>query len=103
MGNHAVGRAMVQTAEALIKVRAITGQTPLDILDIACGPYKKPPDAAFGYDAEFDDSTNPGEPFGDLIIKAFAPEGKYDSEADPDSDIWFEEIYTKFSDRYGFC
>ena len=48
MGNHDAGRAMVQTTLALDGQSEKTGQTALEILDIACSPYR-------GCDAEFDD------------------------------------------------
>ena len=48
MGNHDAGRAMVRTALALDDQSEKTGQTALEILDIACSPYRR-------CDAEFDD------------------------------------------------
>lgn len=87
MGNHQAGRAMVLTATALAAQREKTGQTALEILDIACNEYK-------GCDAEFDDSRYEG-PFYDLLVEAFGP---YDSE---DEDEFFEKIIEPFSKRYG--
>ena len=55
MGNHHAGRAMVQTAIALVDQREKTGQTALEILDIACKPYE-------GCDAEFDGDAETGVP-----------------------------------------
>ena len=66
MGNHDAGRAMVQTATALWDQREKTGQTALEILDIACEPYR-------GCDAEFDDEARPGEVFGNILTEAFRP------------------------------
>lgn len=115
MGNHSAGRAMVQVAEALAAQREKTGQSALDILDIACSPY-------MGCDAEFDDSTIPGEPFANLITEAFLPEGMTVEDVErkiielnenPEdrggwefdgSEWWYEEIYfSQFSKRYDLC
>lgn len=104
MGNHSAGRAMVQTATALAHQRSKTGQTALEILDIACRPYER-------CDAEFDDDAVPGELFGNLITEAFAPdlgvEGAATRMADmsPDDafDWWYNEVYEKFSNRYSLC
>ena len=102
MGDHAAGRAIVQTAETLAASDKIN-LTALEILDLACEPYKKRSADRFGWDAEFDDATDPQRPFGKLLQKAFDSEGKYDPEADPDGEIWSEQIEAKFRARYGFC
>lgn len=86
MGNHQAGRSMVLTATALAAQREKTGQSALEILDIACSEYK-------GCDAEFDDSCYEG-PFHDLLVEAFGP---HDSE---DGDGFFEKIIEPFSKRY---
>ena len=96
MGNHDAGRAMVQTATALAEQREKTGQTALEILDIACNPYK-------GCDAEFDDDQNPEAAFGKLMIEAFAPDGKYDPANDDDGEIWWDVVAEPFRKRYELC
>ena len=100
MGNHDAGRAMVQTATALAGQREKTGQTALEILDIACQSYK-------GCDAEFDDATRHGEPFCDLITEAFMPEGGAPEGMDFHNEVgdewWYEHIYRPFTDRYKLC
>ena len=83
MGNHQAGRAMVQTAVALVEN---TQMEPLAILDIACNPWR-------GCDAEFDDAAWPGTPFGDLLVRAF-PEAKDDFDEG-------DGAYWAFSERYG--
>ncbi len=95
MGNHDAGRAMVQTALALDDQSEKTGQTALEILDIACSPYRR-------YDAEFDDERDPGRQFGQLLGRAFLEGLEYDSEADDDGEWWYENVIRKFSQRYEF-
>ena len=94
MGNHDAGRAMVKCAEALFDQMEKTGQTALEILDIACKGYE-------GCDAEFDDSADPDQKFGKLITMAFAPE--YDKSTDLNGEGWFFNAYDPFSQRYGLC
>ena len=105
MGNHQAGRAMVNTAEALSRVRDKSGQSAMEILDAACTAYK-------GYDAEFDDSCSPGEVFRDLIEEAFGPfefskkpEDFKDQQSylDAKDDAWWEQVYEPFRDRYELC
>ena len=95
MGNHDAGRAMVQTALALDDQSERTGQTPLEILDIACAPYR-------GYDAEFDDERGPDHQFGRLLGRAFLEGLDYDSETDEDGEWWYENVVERFSQRYEF-
>ena len=94
MGNHDAGRTMVRCAEALFDQMDKTGQTPLEILDIACKGFD-------GCDAEFDDATHPNEKFGKLITMAFGKD--YDPSEDPDGEVWDDTVYEPFSDRYGLC
>ena len=82
MGNSQAGRAMVQTALALRDIAGQTGQTPLEILDIACEAYR-------GCDAEFDEDTFPDHPFGQLLGQAFL-NVPYEIRKDPEGDIWWE-------------
>ena len=101
MGNHQAGAAMVQTAMALYDQRDKTGQSAMEILDIACEPWKN-------RDAEFDEEDLPHKSFGKLLIEAFA-EGKefrpgyvYDPEGD-DADFfdwWSDNVLSRFSQRY---
>lgn len=86
MGNHQAGQAMVQIATALAAQRAKTGQSALEILDIACSDYK-------GCDAEFDDSCYEG-PFHDLLVEAFGHDEANEDELS-------EKIIEPFSKRYG--
>ena len=103
MGNHTAGAAVVATATALIDVREKTGQTAIEILDIACEPYRKRTDQRFGCDIEFDDACYPGHPFGDLLGEAFDPDGAYDPNADADGEGWYRTVIEPFRERYGFC
>ena len=108
MGNHVVGAAVVNTALALAAVADKTGQTPMEILDIACEPWKKPPEASSGYDAEFDDAYHHEHPFAQLLLKAFQPGVKYDPATDnPDEwnqgEWWSENVLEPFRKRYSFC
>ena len=93
MGNHDIGRAMVQTAAALWEQREKTGQEALEILDIACSPYR-------GQDAEFDDDSRPGHAFAEILKEAFAPDLEYDGEKDEDGETWYETVYRPFRERY---
>ena len=90
MGNHYAGRAMVNTAVALAEN---TDKAPLEILDIACGPYR-------GTDAEFDGEQYPPADFGNLLTKAFDPEGQYDLTNDEDEFRFFDNVLDKFKERY---
>ena len=103
MGNHVVGAAVVYTAVVLAAMADKTGQTPLEILDIACEPYKKPPEARFGYDAEFDGAYYPEQPFGKFLLKAFQPGVEHDPATDEDGEWWWENVIEPFRKRYGFC
>ena len=60
MGNHDIGRAMVQTASALWEQREKTGQEALEILDIACPPHR-------GRDAEWGGDSRPGHAFAEIL------------------------------------
>ena len=101
MGNHDAGRAMVNTALALLD--ASQDMEPMKILDVACEPWR-------GADAEFDDEMFWDRPFGQLIQKAFEPPG---FDFDPtrvtpegfrvDEDMWFDQIYEPFRKRYNLC
>ena len=93
MANHEAGRAVVATATALADQRDKTGQSALEILDIACKPYN-------GYDISFDDDFAPGTLVGDLATEAFHPD--YDAAADSQEDEWYERVYHPFIRRYGF-
>ena len=93
MGNHDAGRAMVATATALAEHSELE---PLAILDIACEPYR-------GADAEFDDEIEPEYPFGQLLIRAFDPDGVYEDDDDEHWEAWYEKVYDPFQERYEFC
>lgn len=101
---------MVRMVEAIIKRRQ-PGDTALNILDEACGPHRN-------CDAEFDDDRDPGTPFGDLLIEAFAPGEAFNiwETLEPDGghtkkeseraagevDRWWELVIDPFNERYEF-
>ena len=96
MGNHAVGRAMVNTALALKK--AAPKMPPLEILDAACEPYRNT-------DAEFDDDTFHGEHFAKILREAFAPNLKLGEEVDADGywvqeEEFYDQVISPFRRRY---
>ena len=97
MGNHAAGRQMVAVAVALWEVHDKTGMTALQILDKACEPLMKT-------DADFDDAVDPTEPFGQILIAAFAPDYQGDpyAEGDENWDRWENQVYEPFRKRYNF-
>ena len=94
---------MVQVATALMAQRELTGQTALEILDIACLPWRNT-------DAEFDEENMPDRPFGQLIMEAFADGQEFRSDyvytldnedGDDFYDWWSEHPGRKFRERYG--
>ena len=101
MGNHAAGAAVVATALALLDQRDRTGQSALEILDVACAPCAKRPDQPFGCDIEFDGADWPWERFGDLLAEAFAPDA--DQRLAADEALWWHRVQAPFRKRYGFC
>lgn len=101
MGNHSAATAMIQTALA-VNTRRTEGDTALAILDLACKPYTN-------CDAEFDGREYPGEPFGDILIEAFAPHGLADKDRylqdidrEGESETWWKEVKEPFKARYTF-
>jgi len=96
------GRAVVATATALAELREKTGQSAMEILDIACKPYAVPPigDTHGSCDISFDDDFGPGTLVGDLATEAFHP--AYDPTADEDEDEWYDRVCHPFRRRYGF-
>ena len=92
---HEAARAMVQIALALDDQSEKTGQTPLEILDIACINYRK-------YNAEFDDEGSPDSQFGQLLGRAFLGGREYDPSTDQDGKWWYENVFLKFNQRYEF-
>ena len=92
---HEAGGAMVQIALALDDQSEKTGQTPLEILDIACVNYR-------GYNAEFDDERSPHSQFGELLGRAFLGGREYDPGTDEGGKWWYENVVRKFSQRYEF-
>ena len=90
MGNHAAGRAMVQVATEL---RSKTALSPLEVLDIACEPFRNT-------DAEFDGACEPDTPFGRLLFAAFQPGVRYDPKTDEDGEWWWENVREPFRKRY---
>ena len=94
---------MVLTATALAAQREKTGQSALEILDIACMPWRNT-------DAEFDEEKMPDRPFGKLIMEAFAEGREFrpgyiysleNEDADDFYDWWSEGPGGRFRDRYG--
>lgn len=98
MGNHEAGHAMVQTATALAAQRHQTGQSAMEILDIACKPWMHVGDP------EFDEQEMPGTPFGDLLVEAFSPGFVYDPDSEDDGeeawDAWWDAVGEPFAKRY---
>jgi hypothetical protein len=95
------------------------GESALDILDLACNPWR-------GADAEFEstDPDNPSQvhpdyddyrvlpsPMALLLVEAFAPNGlaelpRYESEKPDDDaygDAYWDEVIEPFEKRYRFC
>jgi len=111
MGNHSIGAAMAAVA-ATMADRRRDGETALEILDAAADAS-----GVRGMDAEFDDAREPGQPLGDLIFEAFAPNGLADRERynelneasfDDDAameafDALYDATYGAFSKRYKLC
>ena len=93
MGNHQVGRAMAQSAEMALEMRA--SQPALELLDKICEPYRDT-------DAEFDDSTEPNEPLGKLMVEAFSPGVEFKFEDEEHENEWYEKVYRPFRERYDF-
>lgn len=100
MGNHIAGYAIADTAVALGAVRARTGLTAHEILDIVCTPYR-------GVDVSFSgEDADPNSPFGKLVTEAFAPGGAapegLDLKTDEGYDWWDEHCWLPFRYRYPF-
>lgn len=81
-------------AEVAVKMAEKTDLPALEILDIACEPYR-------GCDADFDGSYYHDEPFGQLLQRAFQPKADYDPTADEDGDWWWEHVVEPFKKRFG--
>jgi len=95
MGNHSVGNAMSAGADvALILKENFTKEEALLVLDRLGEPWR-------GADAEFDDHAYPDQPLGRLIFAAFGVHTQEQYAAD--DELWYEEVYRKFRDRYDFC
>lgn len=95
MGNHAIGRMFVATAE-IAGSRRLPDETALDILDLAAERTE-----ISGADAEFDDAPYEEGMFRSLLIEAFNPD--YSDEHDDDGDLFYETVERPFSERYGLC
>jgi len=95
MGNHSIGRAFVATAE-IAGARRLPGETALDVLDLAAERTE-----IAGADAEFDDAPYEEGVFRSLLIEAFKPD--YSDDEDEDGDLFYEEVYRPFSERYELC
>jgi hypothetical protein len=95
MGNYAAGQQIVAVALALWEVREKTGMTALQILDKACEPFAR-------VDVSFNDEVDPPEPFGQILIAAFAPDYHEDPNAEGDEnwERWSTQIYEPFWKRY---
>lgn len=100
MGNHIAGHAIADTAVALGAVRARTGLTALEILDIVCTPYR---DVDVSYSGE---DADPNSPFGKLVTEAFAPDGAapegLDLKTSKGYDWWYEHCWLPFRYRHPF-
>jgi hypothetical protein len=95
MGNHAIGAAIVATAEALA-ARRKPGESALDLLDEVAQRLD-----VKGADAEFDDAFYKDGPFRSLVLEAFNP--AYDRASDIDGEEFYETVQGPFSQRYGLC
>ena len=100
MGNHTAGTAMAKAAEIALRLRRPEDKA-LELLDLICEHWR-------GCDAEFDDYAfldgieSPALAL--LILEAFAPNGLADiAKYSSDEDAFYEEVYSKFSERYAFC
>ena len=105
MGNHDVGKAFASVFEAIsADLERSSREQVLAVMDSVGRHYK-------GIDAEFDDYDDPSHPFGQALIKAFAPDGfppvpsddASDAEQDSWHDLWYEQVYKPFKERYDFC
>lgn len=97
MGNHAIGRAMVSIATALVERRR-EGETALDILDMAADRSE-----IRGTGAEFDGACYEDDMFRDLLIEAFANGEEFDTDDDDEMDAFYDRVIEPFSKRYGLC
>ena len=100
MANYQAAISIFHTALALAKLREKTGQTALEILDIACEPWRGM-DADVGGDSDCDHD----QPFGKLLCEAFDPAGKWDEKGKLSDDEWRQydaRVYDPFIQRYGF-
>src|SRR5262245_52962092 len=103
MGNHDVGRAMAAWAKGFWAGWGTAGGLPpkevvLRSMDAAAEPYR-------GADAEFDDEADSARtPLGRLLAIAFDWQQVLDRKPDLESldELWYEEVYAKFSKRYDF-
>ena len=102
-------QAMVRIALALDAQSEKTGQTPLEILDIACINYSQ-------YNPEFDGQGSPDSQFGQLLGRAFLEgkeydpgksehesehEGEHEDEHEGEyQEWWYENVILKFNQRY---
>ena len=104
---------MAKAAEIALKLRRPEHKA-LELLDLICEHWR-------GCDAEFDDYAfldgieSPALAL--LILEAFAPNGladlaRYSSDDEDgedgeddedDEDAFYEEVYSKFKERYAFC
>ena len=91
MGNHQLGRQVMQVAEVLWNRRHLTNETALQILDIAA-------DGIRGTDADFDAET---EDWREILAEAFPahPLAWY-KEHDENGDLWYDNVYMRFYKRY---
>ena len=97
--------AIVRIALALDDQSEKTGQTPLEILDIACVNYRQ-------YNPEFDGQGSPDSQFGQLLGRAFLEgkeydpgtiehEGEHEDEHEGEyQEWWYENVILKFNQRY---
>ena len=103
MGNHDVGRSMASAAEvfwfAFDGLDLPTQEKALAALDIAAERFR-------GADAEFDAEFYGKTPLSELVALAFGATPEQIASRDTDVDggeVWYNGVYRKFSERYGFC
>lgn len=118
MGNHEAGRAIGTMVLTLIDRRK-PGESALDILDLACEPYRTC-DAEFEavdpkdprrVNPEYSDYRFLPSPMAVLLVEAFAPNGladlprygkAYDNDDEEGIDAYWDEVIDPFKKRYDF-
>jgi len=106
MGNHVVGKMFVAGLATYTEkdIDDMTQEKALQIIDAIGNKVIE----MTSLDAEFDDHTNPNQPLGRILMKAFIPFRYFDwknekyinDEMDYD---WHYSLWIPFKERFGFC